>query len=66
MYDSNIKNWEGKSALLFTKDDSEGVRVRIIRFLGRYVEVEDATTKKARLYPEENISYFAFLGSAGC
>ena len=57
-------SWEGKSAYLFTKDTEEGIRVRILRFLDGYVEVEDAA-KRARLYPQENISYFSFLGSPG-
>lgn len=57
----SISGWEGKSALLYTKEDSVGMPVRIIRFLDSYVEVQNSQGR-ARLYPRENIAYFQFLG----
>ncbi len=62
---SEPNTWEGKSAILFTKEDSVGMPVRIVRFLGVFVEVEN-NQGKARLYPTDNIAYFQFLGSKGC
>ena len=54
-----MKSWEGKSAYLFTKDTEEGVRVRSLRFLDEYVEIED-TSKRARLYPGKYLLLFLF------
>jgi len=56
-----LKSLEGKSAFLYTKEDSVGMKVRILRFMEAYVEVEN-NAGKARLYPRENIAFFQFCG----
>jgi len=56
-----LKSLEGRKAYLYTKEDSVGMMVRIIRFLSDYVEVENSQGK-ARLYPRENIAFFQLFG----